>query len=136
MSSTSSTYDVYTAEYAGTPNHIGIFVETLEDGDKSGRVFHVIGNVVIKGTGMKYDEKKAKDPEVSLSYAKDTKTKIGTVKASELDRFRDVCKSIPVPGPQLKLNGKRVDASKPLRRCIEWTAEAVEALLEDGVLHP
>jgi hypothetical protein len=108
----------------------------LEDGVKTGRVFHVTGNVVIMGQGMKYEEKQAHDPEVSLSYAKDTKKKVGTVKTSELDRFRAVCKSIPVPGPQLRLNGKRIDPSKPLRRCIEWTAEAVEALLEDGVMQP
>jgi hypothetical protein len=134
MSSPSSTYGVYTAEYAGSPNHIAIFVETLEDGEKSGRLFHVTGNVVIKGHGMKYQEKKSNNPEASLSYAVDTKIKIGTVKTSELDRFRDVCKGIPVPGPQLKLGGKRIDPSIPLLRCIEWTAEAVEALLEDGVV--
>lgn len=85
---------------------------------------------------MKYEEKTAQNPVNSDSCVPGTKTKIGTVKASDLHRFRDTCQSIPVPGPQLNLNGSRMDKSRPLRRCTEWTEEAVAALIGAGILQP
>ena len=32
------------------------------------------------------------------------------------------------------LNGKPKDPAKPLRRCGEWVEEAIDALVEEGVL--
>ena len=45
-------YNVYTPQFHGIINHIGVFVETEEDGPKTGRVFEVTGNIVIRGGGM------------------------------------------------------------------------------------
>ena len=45
-------YNVYTPQFLGTINHIGVFVETEEDGPKTGRIFEVTGNIVIRGGGM------------------------------------------------------------------------------------
>lgn len=125
-------YKVYTPEFYGIPNHIGVFVETEEDGPKTGRMFEVTGNVVIRGGGMQYEDTKSDNPEENADFALGTKKKVGTIKTSDLARLRAICESIPVPGPQLNLNGSRIDTTKPLRRCIQWTAEAVEALLEAG----
>lgn len=125
--------NVYTAEYIGVPNHIGVFLETEDAGPRSGILFNVVGTVVI-GQGQTYEEETTPDPADAPNYVQDSKKFIGTIDKGDIDRFRTICKSIPVPGPQLKLNGTRIDPTKPLRRCMEWTAEAIEALFEDGVL--
>lgn len=127
-------YNVYTAENFGNINHIGIFVETGENGHTTGRKFHVIGSIITAGPGMQYEEKESNDPVSSASYVPGTKQLVGTVDRHDMPRFRAVCQSIPVPGPQLNLNGSRIDRSKPVRRCTEWTAEAVDALRRQGVL--
>ena len=48
-------YNVYTAEYIGNPNHVAIYIETnpnaLQVADR-GRLHHVTGNIL---QGMKYD---------------------------------------------------------------------------------
>jgi hypothetical protein len=134
--SSSQYYDVYTPEFYGVINHIGDFVETEEDGPKTGRMFEVTGNTVIRGGGMQYEDTKSDNPEEGALFAEGLKKKVGIVKASDLARLREICQSIPVPGEQLKLNGSRIDSSKPVRRCTQWTAEAVDALLEAGVLLP
>nr|OQO19660.1 hypothetical protein B0A51_10969 [Rachicladosporium sp. CCFEE 5018] len=128
-------FNVYTAEYAGRPNHVAVFVETQESGGHSGRLFQVVGSVVRGGGGMRYEDKRAHNPVDSHSYAEGSLRKIGIVAQADLGRFRAICQAVPVPGPQLNLNSTLIDKSKPLRRCIEWTAEAVLALQEAGVLH-
>lgn len=64
----SAYYNVYTPEFYGTPNHIGVFVETEEDGPKTGRMFEVTGNVVIRGGGMQYEDTKSDNPEKKCNF--------------------------------------------------------------------
>ncbi|KAK6431335.1 hypothetical protein LTR95_012501 [Oleoguttula sp. CCFEE 5521] len=136
-SNSSATYNVYTAESLGSINHIKIFVETHETGPNTGRTYEVTGTVVKGGGGQKYEEDHAaSDPAVRPEHVPGTKLKIGTVKDIDLERFSEVCRSIPAPEPQLNLNGSRIDPSKPVRRCTEWTREAVAALIESGVVLP
>jgi hypothetical protein len=121
-------------------------------------MFEVTGNIVIRGGGMQYEDTKSQNPEEDVAFVEGTQKKVGTVKVSDFARLREICQKIAVPGklflfsknkkkvqcllisilsgPQLNLNGSRIDSSKPVRRCTQWTAEAVEALLEAGILLP
>jgi hypothetical protein len=133
--SSSPYYNLFTPQFYDIINHIGVFVETEEDGPKTGRMFEVTGNIVIRG-GMQYEDTKSGNPEEDVAFALGTKEKVGIVKKSDLARLRGICQSIPVPGEQLNLNSSRIDASKPVRRCIQWSSEAVEALREAKILLP
>jgi hypothetical protein len=101
----------------GSPSHIGIFVEMGESGAGTGRVFQVVGSIFKGGGGMRFEDKRAHNPVDSTSYARGKRMKVGNVKVSDLDRFRAVCQSILVPGPQVDLNGSRMDKARMLRRC-------------------
>ena len=58
---------------------------------------------------------------------------LGIVSTSNYSRIASVVNGIEPPKKQF--NGpKRIDPNKPLRRCQEWTAEAIEALKTSGVL--
>ncbi|KAJ3499405.1 hypothetical protein NLG97_g346 [Lecanicillium saksenae] len=120
-------YNVYLVAYIGAPrNHHAIFVETELDG--SGLVFHVTGNVQ---SGMQFESKNGKRPENSASF--DTKTYLGWVSASNLHYIGETCSSIPPPKKQFQ-GPKRLYPNEPLRRCQEWTNEAVNALITRGIL--
>jgi hypothetical protein len=91
-------YNVYTPQFLGTINHIGVFVETEEDGPKTGRMFEVTGNIVIRGGGMQYEDTKSQNPEEDVALVEGTKKKVGAVKVSDFARLREICQKIPVPG--------------------------------------
>lgn len=122
-------YSVYTAEYLGSPNHVGIFVETASDG--SGLVFHVVGNIL---NGMTYEKKPGRRPDDSATFVPGSKVRIGSIEATDLDRFESACKAVPAPGAQLKLNGKPKDPSKPIRRCGEWVQDVKEKVIADKIV--
>lgn len=122
-------YDVYTAEYHGSPNHIFIFVATISR--HNGIKFHVTGNVL---QGMTYEKKVSEKPEESFEFVPGSMIRIGSIKVADLDRFESICEAVEVPGAQLKLNGQQKDPSKPIRRCGEWTQDAKEKLIADGIL--
>jgi hypothetical protein len=120
---------VYHVLFLGAPSHESIFIETHERGPGSGHLYHVIGNVL---RGMKYEDKVMGKPEDSASYEK--KSFIGVILSSDIPRFQAVCQSVEVPGAQLDLRGRPLDPSKPPRRCGEWTADAISALHEQGIV--
>lgn len=113
--------------YAGAPrDHHAIFVETK--GDLSGYIFQVTGDIQ---RGMAFGHKVAKKPEDSASFI--AKSRIGTVSEAGFARVQPVIERIPPPPKQF--NGpKRINPSKPLRRCQEWTTEAIQALKDEGIL--
>ncbi|KAL4783458.1 hypothetical protein BJX76DRAFT_348601 [Aspergillus varians] len=91
-------YNVYTAEYSGVPNHEAIFIEInpgvprLAD---AGRLYHVTGNLLM---GMKFDPRNSIDPEGSASFVPGTKRKIGTISKDDLAKFeRECCEAVPPP---------------------------------------
>lgn len=129
-------YNVYTAEFQGHPNHISIFVLTAEQSDKSGRLFHVTGSIVVGGGGMTYEERLSVNPQDSGTYEKGTYKRIGSVDVTDMNQFRAICQSIPPPGPQMTLGGQLANPAQPLRRCTEWVEETVDALTRAGVLRP
>jgi hypothetical protein len=123
-------YNVYTAEYIGSPNHVRLYVET-DSSKKMGLVFHVIGNILM---GMTYEKKIDERPDTSVTYVDNSMVRIGSVEATDLARFELACEAVPVPGKQLTLIGTRLDPSKPVRRCGEWVQDAKEKLLAEGIV--
>ncbi|KAK7212016.1 hypothetical protein V2G26_019194 [Clonostachys chloroleuca] len=121
-------YQVYLVEYLGAPrNHHAIFVET--DADGSGQIFHVKGDIQ---NGMTYESKAGRKPETSASFV--SKSPIGQIDESGRSRIDGILRGIPPPKKQF--NGpKRLYPREPLRRCQEWTREAIQALRSEGVLH-
>jgi hypothetical protein len=103
-------YNVYTAEYVGKPNHVAIYIETnpnaLQVADR-GHLYHVTGNIL---QGMIYDPRDSRDPMESASFVPGTKTKIGTIAKEDLARFEpECCRAVPAPPAQMTLGGKRLD---------------------------
>ncbi|EGE00898.1 hypothetical protein TESG_08193 [Trichophyton tonsurans CBS 112818] len=122
-------YPVYRVAYGGLPrDHHSIFVETGENGPKTGHLFHVTGDIQ---NGMVFDEKPAKEPESSATFV--GKEKIGTVTHANYPRIKDICASITPPKKQFQ-GPKRLYPKEPLRRCQEWTRETVDALKDAQVL--
>lgn len=124
--------NVYTAEYYGVRNHITLFVRPSNaDSTADGKCFHVTGTIL---NGMQFEMRTRESPLEAPDHVPNTMILIGTVDDGKMDAFEATCRSIPPPEPQVHLNGKLKDPSKPLRRCGEWIQEAVEKLKRDGIL--
>ena len=121
-------YNVFLVEKTSLPrNHHAIFVET--GNDISGYIFHVTGNVQ---NGMTFEIKRLNEPpENSATF--NNKTLIGAVSVANFGSLETVLRSIPPPSKQFH-GAKRIDPSKPLRRCQEWTKEAIDKLKKTGLL--
>ncbi len=120
-------YKVYLHEYWGVPrNHQAIFVETNSDG--SGYIFQVIGSIQ---EGMTFGHKAANTPEQSQTFV--SREYIGTVTKKNYGRIQNIVEQVEPPKKQF--NGPaRLYRGKPLRRCQEWTAEAIRALIDAGII--
>ncbi|KAF1841067.1 uncharacterized protein K460DRAFT_197881 [Cucurbitaria berberidis CBS 394.84] len=120
-------YNVYLVEGIGAPrNHHSIIIEKNPDG--SGYIFQVTGDVQ---RGMEFGHKNTNVPEESASFA--SRKQIGTMLITDFDRIQSIVESIEPPAKQF--NGpKRINPREPLRRCQEWTADAIQALKNEGVL--
>ncbi|WEW56709.1 hypothetical protein PRK78_002157 [Emydomyces testavorans] len=124
-------YNVYRVSSAGMPrDHHAIFVETNNPTTGCGHIYQVTGNIQ---TGMTYETKPAsRPPEEDPSFL--TKVLIGTVQAAmHPDMYRTVCCSVQPPKKQFD-GPRRLFPQEPIRRCQEWTAEAIQALTDAGIL--
>jgi hypothetical protein len=120
-------YNVYRVAYAGLPrDHHAIFVEMNDD--QSGHIFQVVGDIQ---NGMTHGHKPGKRPEESATYQ--GKVLIGKVSVANYSRIKPICDAIPPPKKQFE-GPRRLYPGEPIRRCQEWTKEAVEALAAEGVL--
>ncbi|KZF20227.1 hypothetical protein L228DRAFT_249908 [Xylona heveae TC161] len=120
-------YNVYRIASTGLPrDHHAIFVETEKDG--TGELLEVAGNIQ---EGMSFSMMPTKKPEDSITYK--AKVLIGKVSEFDYPRMRDVCEMIPPPKKQFQ-GSRRLFPNEPLRRCQEWTAEAIQALLDAHVI--
>lgn len=82
-------YKVFLVASAGLPrDHHAIFVETNEDGAKSGYLYQVSGTIQ---EGMIYSHKKTRRPEESNTFS--SKTLIGTVTPGNYPRIRSFLRS-------------------------------------------
>lgn len=121
-------YQVYLAECLGAiRNHQAIFVETHEDGDRSGFIYQVSGTVQL---GMNHEFKQAKSIEESASFL--GSHYLGTVSSHDYPRIKPVCAQVPPPAKQYD-GPRKINPALPLRTCQEWCQEAIAAL-EKGVL--
>lgn len=122
-------YNVYKVSYIGAPrNHLVIFVEKNPDG--SGHIYQVAGDIQ---NGMSFAHKPGRKPEDSATYL--GKEYIGTVSATNYPRIESIVNGIEPPKKQFD-GPKRINAQEPLRRCQEWTAEAIQALKDASVVDP
>ncbi|KAG6092773.1 hypothetical protein E4U30_004957 [Claviceps sp. LM220 group G6] len=129
MSESSNCGDVFRVEYLGMSlNHHAIFVQTNSDG--SGMLYHVIGSIQ---KGMTFEHKQGKKPDDASSFIK--KTHLGWVTIDKYPFVERICRSVPPPKKQFEVQ-RRLFPREPLRRCQEWTDEAVEALSSSGILQP
>ncbi|CAJ2512769.1 Uu.00g008880.m01.CDS01 [Anthostomella pinea] len=112
----------------GPQDHHSILIETDEVGAiGNAHIYQVKGNIQ---AGMTYDHRPAREDDINLGQ-----TLLGLVSAFNFERVDQICREIPVPKKQF--NGhKRLYPREPLRRCQEWTKEALEALTREGVLEP
>ncbi|KAJ2894820.1 hypothetical protein MKZ38_007201 [Zalerion maritima] len=121
-------YQVFLVEYLGVPlNHHAIFVETTPE-NGTGYIFQVIGNIQ---NGMEYENKVGYRPEESQSFV--SKSFLGSVDAVNYGRIGEICSSIPPPKKQFQ-GSRRLYPGEPLRRCHEWTQDAIAELSNAGVL--
>ena len=123
-----SYYPVYLIEYLGLPrNHHTIWVETEADGN--GSLFHVRGDVQ---KGMEFETRPmSNNPSLSNSFV--SKSPLGRIKVEDLARVESICRANPPPAKQF--NGPhKIDKTKPLRRCQEWTKENIDTLRAQGIL--
>nr|KMM69071.1 hypothetical protein CPAG_05394 [Coccidioides posadasii RMSCC 3488] len=122
-------YTVYRVAYSGLPrDHHTIFVETCEEGPETGRLFHVSGDIQ---NGMFFENKPVRKPDESATFI--SKERIGSVTHDNYSRVLTTCENIPPPKKQFQ-GPKRLYPDEPLRRCQEWTAEAIQALIDTQVL--
>ncbi|KAG5961147.1 hypothetical protein E4U57_007803 [Claviceps arundinis] len=129
MSKSSNYGDVFRVEYVGMPrDHHAIFVHTKSDG--SGALYHVVGAIQ---KGMTFENKAGKQPDESATFIR--KKHLGWVTVDKYPYVESICRSVPPPKKQFEKQ-TRLFPREPLRRCQEWTDEAVEALSSSGILQP
>lgn len=122
-----TTCDVYQVIFVGLPrNHHAVFVETQED--ESGMLYQVTGNVQ---EGMNFAFERSNKPAKSATF--DSNSLMGKLAREDLDRFEEVCRGVPPPKKQFD-RAHRLSPQEPLRRCQEWTTEAIQALRSAGLL--
>ena len=61
------------------------------------------------------------------------KEPVGKISASDFVRVEAICRDVAPPAKQYD-GPKRIDPSMPLRRCGEWTDEAVRAMRDAGIV--
>ncbi|KAG5656079.1 hypothetical protein KAF25_001649 [Fusarium avenaceum] len=123
-----SHYPVYLIESLGAPrNHHALFVQSNED--ETGFLFNVIGNIQ---SGMEFEAKELSEkPGLSQNFL--SKSQLGWIEADDLHRVEEICRANPPPAKQFD-GPKRIDKTKPLRRCQEWTSETVASLRAEGIV--
>ncbi|EGC46625.1 conserved hypothetical protein [Histoplasma capsulatum var. duboisii H88] len=120
-------FEVYRVAYFGLPrDHHAIFVATNDD--LSGDLFQVTGDIQ---NGMTFEHKPSKKPEESTSFQ--SRVFVGKVSAANFSRVKPICEAIPPPKKQFQ-GPHQLYPEEPIRRCQEWTAEALEALVNEHVL--
>lgn len=145
-------YKVYLVSSAGmSRNHHAIFIETNLPASGRGHIYQVTGNIQ---AGMTYeDHASTTPPEEDPSFI--DRVLIGTVDTTAtipttmtatvtgattdpvtalLESIRTIlCSHVPPPKKQFE-GARRLFPQEPIRRCQEWTAEAIQSLVEAGVL--
>lgn len=127
-------YNVYTAEYIGNPNHVVIYIKTNPNAlqvANQGRLHHVTGNIL---QGMKYNPRDSRDPIELASFMPASKIKIRTIAKHDLARFKmKCCRAVPAPLAQMTIGDKHLDPSKLLYHCREWVEDVKKLAFEKDI---
>lgn len=129
MSSIESKSKVYKVSSVGNGpiDHVAIFIETSPTTGE-GQVYHVIGSIQ---QGMQYETKPSPKPEDSLTFL--NKQHIGYIKSDKLDRVHVILSSLAAPPKQFEGPKCLVDRHE-IRRCTEWTEDAIQLLQSEKIL--
>lgn len=100
---------LWTTRHHGSRDHVTSFLETEDNGD--GTTYHVTGTIL---NGMNYQSRHDQKPDNSATYVPGSKVRIGQINTEDIARLEAVCESIPPSAKQMRLNGSRIDPSKPL----------------------
>ena len=80
---------------------------------------------------MVFEEELEVDVEKSATFQ--SKSQIGKVEVTDLSRIKQICLKIAPLKKQFQ-RPRRLYPQEPLRRCQEWTAEVVQAIIaENGI---
>jgi hypothetical protein len=127
-------FEVYKVQFVGQPNHVALYVETQPNAEVErgkGVKYDVTGTILM---GMEYRKQECEDPVLDATYVPDSKEKVATIGAGDLERFEtECCEAVAPPASQVFLNGRRKDTSKPLYRCNHWVDDVVKLALEKGI---
>lgn len=129
-------YNVYLGTYQGLPrDHHAIWIETgvrvtALDGEQrpGGEKVQVTGNIQ---QGMQHEVKAEVAPKLSQDGI--DQTLIGVIATTDLDKLKEICRSIPPPKKQFE-GPRRLYPNETLYRCQEWTRDAIKALQAADVL--
>ncbi|OJD26070.1 hypothetical protein ACJ73_02552 [Blastomyces percursus] len=80
---------------------------------------------------MFFENKPVRKPDESASFV--SKEQIGSVTHDNYSCILTTCENILPPKKQFH-GPKRLYPDEPLRRCQEWTAEVIQALIDNQVL--
>jgi hypothetical protein len=127
MDQAAMSYNVYRVASVGMPrDHHAIFVEVNDD--QSGNIFQVVGNIQ---NGMTHGHRPAEKPNDWVDYQ--DKIYLGKVSIANYSQIQPICDAIFSPKKQFE-GPRRLYPAEPIRRCQEWTQEAIEALVAAGIL--
>ncbi|CAG8221639.1 unnamed protein product [Penicillium salamii] len=155
--STSTIYPVYKVKFklsiqdpdmVSHRYHTILFVQSNEQGPRSGIKHHVTGDIV---TGMHYEPAKIQDPETDENFF--SKEFIGNTRALNFPKnWNDILKSLPAPPKQKAFNRDTMrtepvktwepltfyeadELRRPLIKCTEWIEnQAVPVLINAGLI--
>lgn len=104
-------------------DHHAIFIE-ISSTTPEGVIFQVTGNIQ---QGMSFETR------VGGFDFYHTRKYLGQVDKQDYEKVKEICMSVNPPSKQFE-GARRIDPKIPLRRCGEWTLEAIETLKGAGVL--
>lgn len=115
----------------GRQDHHALFIETEEQGPLTGHIYQVTGSMQ---SGMTFEHRpESTKPEDSPNFIFLSKQHLGNVKQDDYGRVMTISEGVEVPKKQFH-GPRRLYPGEPLRACQEWTAEAIQALKDQGVL--
>ncbi|KAK3938134.1 hypothetical protein QBC46DRAFT_441455 [Diplogelasinospora grovesii] len=131
MASKVTHYPVYLAVFDRRQHlkHRGIYVGTEDEKDKEkGYLYHTVGSM---GSGFTFEVKQVKHPAYDRKFI--SVQQIGWIVKAKLEEIKTVCETIPPPPKQWD-GKKRLVPRRRLRHPQHWTADALEALRQKGIV--
>ena len=116
------------ASFGAPRDHHALFIQT-NPSRRSGYRFQVTGNIQ---QGMIFGHRIDENPEEAPDFV--SKEYLGVVTEADYQRVQSTVERIDPPKKQFE-GGHRLYPKEPLRRCQEWTRDAIELLKREGILN-